>query len=43
MPRITANGIGIHYERTGGDKPSVVLLHGIRDSSRCWPPVAAAL
>jgi N-formylmaleamate deformylase len=43
MPKITAHGIGIHYERTGGDRPPVILLHGIRDSSRCWPRVTAAL
>jgi N-formylmaleamate deformylase len=43
MSRITANGISFHYERTGGDKPPVLLLHGIRDSSGCWPRVTAAL
>jgi N-formylmaleamate deformylase len=43
MPIFTANGIGIHYERTGGDRPPVVLLHGICDSSHCWPRVTAAL
>jgi N-formylmaleamate deformylase len=43
MPTITANGIQIHYERTGGDKPPVVLLHGITDSGQCWPRLVAAL
>ena len=43
MPEIVANGIRIYYERTGGDKPPVVLLHGITDSGRCWPRVVAAL
>jgi len=43
MGTVMANGIGIYYERTGGDKPPVVLCHGVRDSSRCWPRVEAAL
>jgi N-formylmaleamate deformylase len=38
-----ANGITIHYTRTGGDKPPVVLSHGITDNGRCWQRVAEAL
>jgi N-formylmaleamate deformylase len=38
-----ANGIEIHYLRTGGDKPPVVLLHGLIGSGACWTPVARAL
>jgi N-formylmaleamate deformylase len=38
-----ANGINIHYLRTGGDKPPVVLLHGLVASGACWTPVARAL
>ena len=38
---VQANGITIHYYRTGGDnKPSILLLHGITDSGQCWPHVA---
>lgn len=33
----------IHYYRTGGDKPPVVLLHGFSDSGRCWTPIANVL
>ena len=38
---IHANGIDIHYYRTGGaNKPSIILLHGVMDSGQCWPRVA---
>ena len=37
------NGIGIHYLRTGGAKPPVVLLHGLMGSGACWTPLARAL
>ena len=38
-----ANGIDIHYLRTGGSKPPVVLLHGLTGSGACWSPLAGAL
>jgi N-formylmaleamate deformylase len=38
-----ANGISIHYLRTGGCKPPVVLLHGLTGSGACWIPLARAL
>jgi N-formylmaleamate deformylase len=38
-----ANGIDIHYMRTGGDKPSLVLLHGLTGNGACWSPLARAL
>jgi len=38
-----ANGIGIHYLRTGGVKPPVVLLHGLMGSGACWTHLARAL
>jgi len=38
-----ANGIDIHYLRTGGSKPTVVLLHGLPGSGACWTPLARAL
>ncbi len=38
-----ANGINIHYLRTGGRKPPLVLLHGLTGSGACWIPLARAL
>lgn len=38
-----ANGINIHYLRTGGAKPPLVLLHGLTGSGACWSPLARAL
>jgi N-formylmaleamate deformylase len=38
-----ANGINIHYLRTGGCKPPLVLLHGLTGSGACWIPLARAL
>ncbi len=38
-----ANGISMHYLRTGGDKPSLVLLHGLMTSGACWTPLARDL
>ncbi|HOE69933.1 MAG TPA: alpha/beta hydrolase [Brevefilum sp.] len=40
---IHANGINIHYYRTGGNKPQVVLNHGAMDDGLCWTRVAKAL
>ena len=38
-----ANGTDLHYLRTGGSKPPVVLLHGLTGSGACWSPLARAL
>lgn len=38
-----ANGINIHYLRTGGDKPPIVLLHGLTMNGACWAPLAQSL
>lgn len=38
-----ANGIDVHYLRTGGDKPPVVLLHGLTANGACWTPLAREL
>jgi N-formylmaleamate deformylase len=38
-----ANGLEIHYLRTGGTKPPVVLLHGLTNSGACWTPLARML
>jgi N-formylmaleamate deformylase len=37
------NGISLHYTRTGGKKPPVVLLHGLTASGVCWSAVTNAL
>ena len=41
---VQANGITIHYHRTGdNNKPSILLLHGVTDSGLCWSRVAHEL
>jgi N-formylmaleamate deformylase len=40
---IEVNGLVLHYTRTGGAKPPVVLAHGFSDNGLCWTPVAQAL
>jgi pimeloyl-ACP methyl ester carboxylesterase len=40
---VTANGIKLHYTRTGGDKPVVVMNHGLGDDGLCWTHVAKQL
>lgn len=40
---VVADGIKIHYNRTGGDKPPVVLAHGFTDNGLCWTRVAQVL
>jgi len=37
------NGASVHYLRTGGAHPPVVLLHGLMGSGACWTPLARAL
>ena len=37
------NSIRIHYVRTGGAKPPIVLLHGLIGSGACWTPLARTL
>jgi pimeloyl-ACP methyl ester carboxylesterase len=32
----TANGLKIHYYRTGGDKPQIIINHGAGDDGLCW-------
>lgn len=41
--KIATNGIHLHYTRTGGDKPPIVLAHGFSDDGLCWTPVAEKL
>jgi len=38
-----SNGIRIHYTRTGGTTPPIVLLHGLSANGACWSPLARAL
>ena len=40
---IAANGTTLHWTRTGGDLPQVVLAHGLTDDGLCWAPVAREL
>ncbi len=40
---VIANGIKVHYYRTGGDKPPLVLAHGATDNGLCWTRLARAL
>ncbi|MCP4753369.1 MAG: alpha/beta hydrolase [Proteobacteria bacterium] len=40
---IDIKGITVRYHRTGGNKPPLVLLHGVTDSGLCWTPVAEVL
>lgn len=37
------NGIDVHYLRTGGNKPCVVLLHGLMLNGACWTTLARTL
>jgi N-formylmaleamate deformylase len=41
--RCETNGIELHYLRTGGAKPPLILLHGLIGNGACWTPVARAL
>jgi N-formylmaleamate deformylase len=40
---IEVNRLRLHYTRTGGEKPRLVLAHGFSDDGLCWTPVAEAL
>jgi N-formylmaleamate deformylase len=40
---VTTNGIKIHYYRTGGDKPQVVINHGVGDDGLCWTHIVREL
>ena len=35
-----ANGIRLHYWRTGGAKPALVMAHGSSDDALCWTNLA---
>lgn len=38
-----AAGATLHYRRTGGPAPPLVLLHGLTGSGACWSPFARSL
>ncbi len=38
-----AGSANIHYLRTGGARPPLVLLHGLTGNGACWSPLARAL
>lgn len=40
---VLANGIRIHYWRTGGDKPVLLMAHGSSDNGLCWTNLAREL
>jgi len=40
---VMANGIRIHYWRTGGDKPVLIMAHGSSDNGLCWTNLAKEL
>lgn len=44
---VQTNGISMHYYRSGkdesGNKPPLVLAHGLTDNGLCWKPIARAL
>ena len=40
---VRVNGIRLHYYRTGGAKPPLILVHGFSDDGLCWTSVARAL
>ena len=40
---VEANGLRLHYMRTGGNQPPLLLTHGFSDDGLCWTPVAEQL
>lgn len=40
---VVANGFRLHFYRTGGGKPPLLLLHGFLDGAACWLRTAQAL
>ena len=40
---VLANGIRLHYWRSGGAKPALVLAHGSSDDGLCWTNLATEL
>ncbi|GAP09446.1 predicted hydrolase [Bellilinea caldifistulae] len=40
---ILSDGVRIQYYRTGGQKPPIILLHGLSDNALCWNRVPLVL
>lgn len=40
---VAVGGVRLHYHRTGGEGPPLVLLHGFTDAGLCWTRVARDL
>jgi UDP-N-acetylglucosamine 3-dehydrogenase len=40
---VVVNGVRIHYHRSGGTKPPLVLAHGFSDNGLCWTRAARVL
>jgi N-formylmaleamate deformylase len=40
---VPTTGGRLHYHRTGGERPPVLLLHGFSDNGLCWTRLATAL
>ncbi len=40
---IVLGDVTLHYTRTGGNKPPLVLIHGFSDNGLCWTPIAREL
>jgi N-formylmaleamate deformylase len=40
---VKIDGVKIHYYRSGGKKPPIIMLHGVSDNGLCWTKVADAL
>jgi N-formylmaleamate deformylase len=40
---VTVGSLTLHYHRTGGTGPVLVLSHGVTDDGLCWMPVIQAL
>lgn len=40
---VNVNGLKLHYYRTGGDKPPIVMNHGAGDDGLCWTHVVKQL
>jgi N-formylmaleamate deformylase len=40
---VKIDGVKIHYYRSGGKKPPMIMLHGVSDNGLCWTRVADAL
>jgi N-formylmaleamate deformylase len=43
LNKVNVNGITLHYQRTGGAKPPVLLCHGFSDCHVAWTRTAQAL